>query len=292
VLLRGPSASGAEAFKLALLELVARGRLRMVETMEQSSLGDVVPARVLARGDQALPPAEPVLASVWTLYNSIPARAFADGTEGVTADELAREAQRRYRPLGQFTERIVLSVLLDRGLYAYESYRIFWLIPARRLTVTPAGAAARAELEARLEHGRAHLAEWVDREPAQALAYAALAGPAILLLTEMHPALGRLRRDHAATAGGDVAETPPGEADDAPAERDQQPADLALDLDALAGLDHVFAVIDGAVDGSGGDSGPPAGSDGGLATDDSSAGAGSGSGDSGGGDSGGGDSGD
>ena len=302
VLLHGPSASGAETFKLAVLELVARGFLKLVQVEEASTLGGQHRLDGLVRGARAKPPAEPALASVWTLYASIPTRTFVDGSEGVPVDELAREAQRRYKLLRHFVERVVMSTLLDRGLYTYEHYRIFWFFPASRLVLSPAGANARADLEARLALGREQFGRWVDADPARALGFVGLAGATLLLMSGLYPDLGRLGRhlpERTAVADGEIApyasvgdtdDDRPTEPAEAPAGGEGaagsitvaglDPAALAVDFDlsALDSLDSAFGAIDLAVESSGGDSGPgESGSDGG-----------SGGGNGGGGDSGGG----
>lgn len=302
VLLNGPSASGAEALKLAVLELVARGLLRIVEAEEAGPFGSQRRARVLVRTRGARPPTTPVLASVWTLYTGIPPRTFGEGIEGVPVDELAREAQSRYKPLRRFVERVIMSNLIERGLYTYEQYRIFWFFPASRLVLSPAGAAARADLEERLATARAQFGGLSTADPARALAFAGLSGAALLLAPALYPDLQRLGRQQPAGAADSgfvpVAATnadsdePPAGPDQAPAESEQIMPQLDLtgfdptgggftfDLGALDSLDSTFSAIDLAVDSSGGDAGA---ADSGSSSDGSS--------DSGGGDGGGGNGG-
>ena len=313
VLLHGPTASGAETFKLAVLELVARGFLKLVQVEEASSLGGQHRLNGLVRGVRAKPPAEPALASVWTLYTSIPARTFVDGSEGVPVDELAREAQRRYKPLRQFVDRVVMSTLLDRGLYTYEHYRVFWFFPASRLVLSPAGASARADLEARLALGREQFGGWVDADPARALGFVGLAGGAALLLSGLHADLGRLGHrlpERTAVADGGIAPSigvgdtdadRPTEPAEAPAGGEAAAGDFTLpgldpstfdfDLSALDSLDSAFGAIDLAVESSGGDSGPgDSGGDGGSSGGNGGGGDSGGGGGDGGGSSGGGGS--
>lgn len=302
VLLNGPSASGAEALKLAALELVARGLLRIVEAEEVGPFGSQRPARVLVRARGARPPTTPVLASVWTLYTGIPPRTFGEGIEGVPIDELAREAQSRYKPLRRFVERVIMSNLIERGLYTYEQYRIFWFFPASRLVLSPAGAAARADLEERLAMARAQFGGWATADPARALAFAGLAGAALLLAPSLYPDLQRLGHQQPAstTDSGFVPAATTINSDDRSPEPDQAPLEseqtmphldltgfdptgggFTFDLGALDSLDSAFSAIDLAVDSSGGDAGAA----------DSGSGGDGGGGDGGGGNGGGGNGG-
>jgi uncharacterized membrane protein YgcG len=316
VLQEGPNASGSETFKVAVLELVSRGALRLVEVEERGAFGRVKRTSVLAPGPKPRPPTAQPLAAVWLLYSGVPLKTFPGGVVGVAVEDFARAAVRRYRSLDRYRFEEVVSSLVDRGLFAREQYRVLWLFPAQRVVVTPAGERARADLERRLALGREQFGDWVDRDPARALAFVGLAGASVLLMNPLYPEFQRLRQQLGAgptTSAGDAAMGatyvgPYGSGDDRPSTPEEAPGDPAsidpaasglniggldlsglnlegidlsnlsfdFDLSAFDSLGSAFDAIDAGVDSGGGDSG--GGSD-------------SGGGDSGGGDGGGGGSG-
>ncbi len=276
VLRHGPRASGTEAFKLVLMELVARGVLRLARE-ERGGLFGGEPAPAPARGAGGGRPDSAVLEAVHGLY-----RAQAAKTAGpfVPIKDLARAAGSQWGGLGNFTGRVVLPALATRGLYRREEYRILWLFPASRFVPTPDGEAVRADLERLLRIGREEAGGWTGPRAGQALAFAGLAGGAVLLLQPIPPELRDLRRERqdgdggAPAASGDdggggdderPAEPEPGEP---PAgEFGDLPTDLSFDLDlgafdAFDGIDSAFATVDAGVD-SGGGGGDGGGGDGG-----------------------------
>lgn len=302
VLLHGPEASGRETFKLALLELVARGTLRLVEVGGAGGFGRGRRVSVLAPGVRPEPPAAQALASLWLLYSGVPLRLFDGDVAGVALPDFVRAVRRRYRSLDRYRFEEVVAPLVDRGLLAREEYRLLWLWPARRVVVTPAGARPRADLERRLALGRAHFGGWVDADPARAVAFAGLAGAAVLLMNPLYGDIQRLRQqygpgptlsDTAAASG--VPFVAPVD-DDRPTAPDEPADDMGsgglvnhldmggldlgalgfdLDLSAFDSLDSVFSAIDAGVDGGAGDGGGGGGGGGGS---DGGGGAGGGDG--------------
>ncbi|MDP9375790.1 MAG: GPP34 family phosphoprotein, partial [Chloroflexota bacterium] len=267
VLLHGPKARGNKVFALALMELVARGAFRIIR-------GD---QPLLMRGPRPARPDARPLAAIWDLRPA-----------GKPVADVARAAKGRYGSLRGYVEREVLAALAERGLYRREAYKILWIFPASRHVPTPAGEAARAELEAWRAAGTRGFGELVRRDPARAAAFVGLAGGAILLMEPLRPDLQALRQrlqpqrqggdggsgaDLGHTGGSDDDDREPGEPGE-PIEPVGLPAadPFAFDFDpgAFDSLDSVADAIGSGVD-SGGDSGR-----------------GDGGGDSGGGDGGGG----
>jgi hypothetical protein len=205
VLQHGPTASGQEAFKLALRELVVRGVLRIAEVEERGRLWGTRRTAVLTTGARPTPPTEQSLASPWLLFSGIPLQTFPDGVVGVPVADHVKQATRRYGAnLQRYVTEEVLSVLIDRRLYAREEYRVLWLFPAARVVLTPAGRTAQQDLARRLEVGQAHFGGWVDRDPGRALAFMGLAGASVLLMSDQYPDFQRLQRQFPPQTGGDT----------------------------------------------------------------------------------------
>ena len=298
VILNGPSASGSQAFKLGLMELVARG-VWVLETVERRVLLSKKHVALLRGGPRERMPSEQPLAAIWHLYQAL----TPHGEPGVPVEKLARAAARQYQPLGRYVRSEVLPALIERGLYQARQDRVLWVIPRTQYELTPEGESAHAELQRWLDVGATRFAGWAGSDPTQALAYAGMAGAALLLMPPLFPDLRRLR-DHTRTGDADSAyyagtTTPfyPGDDDDRaehdPGDLDPGGLDLggldlpsfdlgsidfgSLDFSSFDALDSAMSAIDSAVDsGGGGDSG--SGGDGGGGGD-----SGGGGGDSGGG---------
>ena len=269
VLLAGVKGSGKQAMKLALLELVAR-RLLAIVTVEESGRLRTSRTAVLVPGAARSQPTARSLQALLELYAQASPRTYKDGTTGVAVAELATAARKRYRTLGGYVETEVLPELARLGLYAREEYKRLGLFRATRWVRTPEGEAARADLQGRMAAGQGVFGRWVSEDPSRALAYVALAGSSVLLMSDLHPELQRLREQQRAQAGGETAAYSSGDLGD---ESEREPSSEELDTGELdvggadfGGLDlqafDGFDAIDSGVD-SGGDSGGDGGGDGG-----------------------------
>ena len=291
VLLNGPSADGAEAFKLGVLELVTRNALKIVNVEESGMLGRRKTTAVLVEGSGSNVPDNQALRSIWDLYQQQRQRTFKDGTVGVPVADLAQAASRRYKTLGKYLEQDVLPQLVEQGLYVREERRTLMIFRSTRYTLTPEGETARDDLRGRMDLAEREFAGWVRTDPARAMAFAGLAGAALLLMPALYPELqlmaGLLRPgDSGGDDGGDDADDgdaavvgaagaagTEGEGAD-PVTADSGGLDFGsaglggLDVSGLSSLDFsafdsigdAFSAIDASVDSGGGDSG---GSDGG-----------------------------
>ena len=83
---------------------------------------------------------------------------------------------------------------------APQRYRILGLFPATRWVLTPEGSAAQGDLLWRVQYGNRELGRLVDDNPTRAIAFAGLAGAAVLLMDDARPHLLRLREQLAAGA--------------------------------------------------------------------------------------------
>jgi hypothetical protein len=277
VLQHGPEADGGETFKLAVLELVTRGILKLVDVEERRAFGRTRTVPVLTPGPKASPPSEQALASVWLLYSGTALRLFGD-VAGVPVVDLAQAAVRRYKNLARYRTEEVVAPLVDRRLFERQEYRILWLWPAQRVVITPAGERLRADLRQRLDLGTAQFGDWVDREPARAMAFAGLAGASLLLMSPLYPDLQRLRQMQPppSSVGSDsTTATYTGDSTVLPSDGEGGPGwqlpDMGIDLGSLPSFDFdlsafdslssAFDAIDSAVDSGGGDSGSDSGGD-------------------------------
>jgi hypothetical protein len=275
VLLHGVDGS-TQPFKLAIIELVARRRIKLTKAEREFVFGIRRPVNVLADGDESERPAERSLLAPYRLYRDEPPATFADGTRGVKVEDFAAAARRRYKPLSAYVAEDVLPELIDRGYFVLEENRLFGLLPRRQYALTPAGEAARADLEQRIQVGQAELPGWVRDDPNRALLYVGLAGSSLLLTPMLFTDLDELRHRQAASdwsGGGEGLGTPSGSfTSDRPAPPTEGPLpelpetggldvrslDLgsidfsALDFGALSGLDSAMSSIDAGLDSGGG----------------------------------------
>ena len=251
VLLNGAAASGREAFKLALVELVTRGTL-VLRQIEGSKplMGKAKKVSVLTEGGKPAPADRPLRALMET-FQSLPAESFSDGTRGVRVEKLAEAARKRYKAIGRYVPVDVLPSLLDGGFFRTEQHKVMFVISRERQVLTEKGEQAKMELQQLMGIGRSRLREMVDREPAQALAYLGLAGAGVLLMSDIFPDLQRLfglgHMAEGAEAGW-IATSALGDSD----QRELSFEGLDFDFSAFDSLGDAFDSIDSSVDAGGG----------------------------------------
>lgn len=268
VLLHGQRVERVKAFKVALAELLARGRLRQI--------GGAT-GRLLAVRDN-ITPLPPPLQVVWDLVAAIPG---AERT-GVPLSLVGKAAMKRWgNGVASYPVREVMPQLRARGIYGQESYRILGFIPASREVLTAEGKRARAEL-VHLQHlAQQGEAGWQRVGIAGAAGFVALAGAAIFLFDTtpdilQQVALERARAMHTGASSYDTSGTSDW------SEEEAEPHDLPGaggdfgslpdfdwgNLDGLSGFDSAFDSFDsldlGSDSGdSSSDSGGDSGGDGG-----------------------------
>jgi hypothetical protein len=206
VLLWGPETGNAWALKVALLELIARGALRLVAVEHRRLLLFPTVTTVLALGPNADRPASRSLRVVLDSYPK--PRTYPDGTVGVPLETLAGAVFAQYRrrvrlrfgrfrwdsPSGGYVQSEVLPELERRGLYRRDSSSRLGLFDTTRWVLTPAGTAALEELRALTTNGRTSFAGWVQHDPEAARAYVERAGTSLLLMGGLGPSLRRLQQ--------------------------------------------------------------------------------------------------
>jgi hypothetical protein len=266
VLLNGPGASGREAFKLGVMELVARGVLVLDEPGTTATLRD---------GPRARAPSERALAAIWDVYVATPKQSWA-GRSGARLKDLGRSTIKQYGSLKGFVKQEVLPALVERGLFERREGRILWIFPTTSFELTPQGVEARTELERWLEVGRQRFRDWSSDDPRQALTYAGLLGAGMLLMPALYGDLADLRERARVGATADGGASTPVVTDD------DQTGDFDFGDFDLGGFD--FSGIDfGGFDASFSDSGGGFGDGGGSSGDGGSGGGGDGGGGGGGG---------
>jgi hypothetical protein len=253
VLLNGLDRPDTQPFKLAIMELVGRRVLKLVEIDESGVFGIRHRVNVLSEGDAHKSPPERSLAAMRQLFSEVNLGAFSDGTVGVKVEDFAAAAQRRYRPLSEFTKIEILPTLLERGYYVLEQRKFLGIFPTSRYVVTPSGQAARADLRSRMDLGEANMRGWVHDDPNRAFMYMALAGSSIFLMPMLFSDVGDLHQQQ-----GDAAYASGMGEGGADAGALNAGLDLgSLDLGAFAGLDSAVGAIDAGIDSGigGGDGG-------------------------------------
>jgi hypothetical protein len=257
--LYGPRTSKpSQPFKLAVLELVSRRVLELVE-VERSGFLRRKKIAVLSAGEGTTN--NEVLLAVQNLYIGCGKTVYPGGLVGVEVKTLAEQAGKIYSSRKGFTEAVVMKAIVEKGYFHREQRTLLKIIPYQRWSLTRSGEAARARLTVSMRLGESQFGLWMDRQPNRALAYVGLMGPAILLMEPLHPDLKRLHEVQERTGDGGS-----GISDDA-SESEDPSGDLnleGLDLDVLYDLDGTFDAIDSGVDAGGaGDGGDGDGGNGG-----------------------------
>jgi hypothetical protein len=120
--------------------------------------------------------------------------------------DIVKQSMREYgRALIGFVQNHVGPALVRRGLAEVQRTRLLGLIPTTRFVRTAAGETEKIRLENAMREARA-IPQFLDRDPAQAVALAAALGGALLLLEELQPhyrAISQAMRDRGSS--GDVA---------------------------------------------------------------------------------------
>jgi len=264
-LLYGPK-DARQIFKLALLELVARGYLELAEIEEPGRFGRSRKTTVLRHGTNRGRPESRSLGAVLSLFTGAVARPVGGRQTEMPVPDLARSARTHYGSFEGYVEAQVMPALQRRNLFERRMRRRLGIFQTLRWEPTHSGEAARAELLGSMALGEERFAGWVDLEPSQALRFLGLAGSSVLLMSPLHPDVRRLRetpearrsRDDWIAAGyvpvaGAAADDPGGERPGDGGDPGGLDLDtLSLDFGALGGLGDASSAIDSGVDSSGG----------------------------------------
>lgn len=196
VLHHGPDAKAAEVFKLALHELIGRGLLKP-DTLQQGSGRTTTRTALLQRATQTPDHLRRSLQSIMAAYDSLSAQPLREN--GVAVQELAGALRQQHEDsLSQWVTDEVVATVVERGLYTREEVKRLGLFASTNYEPSREGKAAQAELEASIKRAQDQFSSWASDEPARAATFLALAGPAVLLMPDLHDAIVRF---HGASHG-------------------------------------------------------------------------------------------
>jgi hypothetical protein len=185
LLLHGLEASPAEILKAAFRELVARGVFTISEIELHTTAG--LQRRYVVGGKPRKRQVRRPLHELVEIYDAMPARRI-DPVKAppVALTDYVGEVMRKFGGIEGYRQ-LVLSALVDRGLYKHERYRRMGLMSGERDVPTLAGVQAREELDRRLKTA-GDMPDWL-----RGVALAGLLGSAVLLVDAAYPELERLR---------------------------------------------------------------------------------------------------
>jgi hypothetical protein len=206
VLLTGPETGDAVALRAALLELVVRRSLKLTRATDRRFLILHPKVNVFSGGSNFTRRLEKPLQHILDLFLPIPRRTFADGVVGVPVKKVAREVLRQHRPsyhfvLGRRTRILnaqtyvggtILPELVKHGFYLCDVSVGGNPSAAITCSITEHGIETLSVLRDMVDEGRSSFAGWVDTDPKRAMDYVERAGPAILLLPALAPAIRKL----------------------------------------------------------------------------------------------------
>lgn len=194
VLRDGPGAKPAEVVKLAVLELVTRRVLRLVEVETRSRRGKPKSEVVIGAGARPAPTDGP-LERVATIALEAKAQTYPDGTVGIAMPAFARVFVANYKNAPKlFIEHSVLPALEARGLYSRERRKFLRVFPYTHWARTPEGDRALARLDDLTTIAERDVNEWSEREPRRLATFLAMAGGAALLVPAAYPTFEEFTR--------------------------------------------------------------------------------------------------
>jgi len=241
-----------EPLKLAFAELVARDVLQIVEAQgKRGLLGKLHPVSVFTDGPNSEVSLQRPLRAAFDLYKKAPSHSPSAGISVVAIDSLGGVVRKKYRDHRGFLKSEVMPPLVEKGLFRAENKRTLFLFPSKRFVRTPEGDTAAAEIEGWLSMNQEAFGEMASSDPKRAFRFVQQAGPAILLMKDLHPQIRELRQSVGQPTGGftDATIFPVGGSGD----RFDMPD---LDFGVFSAIDSAFDAIASGFDfGGGGDGG-------------------------------------
>ena len=187
VLRDGPNAKPAEVIKLAVLELVTRRVLRLVEVETRNKRGKVKTEVVIGAGSRPAPTEGP-LAVVARIALEAKVQTRPDGTVGIGLPAFARVFVASHKNVPKsFIDHSVLPALESRGLYRSERRKWLRIFTYTHWERTPAGDRALTQLGELTTTAERDVAEWSERQPQRLATFLAVAGGAALLVPAAYP---------------------------------------------------------------------------------------------------------
>jgi hypothetical protein len=191
------SGKSSQAFKLAMLELVARRVLEVAQADTADRPGR--PVTALFWGTESTD--NRVLLSALSSLDQCEVSTFSDGRMGLVAGAVAELCASAFGP-GQSFGGAVMSSLVEKGFLVREESSFLSLFATSRWALTGEGWSAKSRIRADVSMGEEEFGRWVDERPSEAVAFIGRVGPAILLLEPIFSDLRRLSEKHAIADSG------------------------------------------------------------------------------------------
>lgn len=191
---------GRQAFKLTLMELLARELITLRHEEQRLSFGRTRKTDYL----QISPDAQARVVGSPAFQSALAAvaQAQAKGTDA-TIPQVVQQARKSFgSDLGKFQSEQIIPALINRGLIEQYTKKRLGLFNTTRYRPTVAGETLRQEITGHLSQARA-LPSMVDHDPASAAALIATLGSTVLLVDELKPHYGRISQALNAGQGGD-----------------------------------------------------------------------------------------
>jgi hypothetical protein len=176
----------AHALKLALLEMIADGALRLTVAERRGRLGRRHKVTLLVAEPGTNGRANPVLATLLRIVQETPGESQPDGTTGHPLVDVARRATAEWQHSGGFAKAVVAESLVRRGLLTHTRKRWLGLVPHSATIRTPNGQAIARRIEDELNQ-LMKLPQGVRDDPQTAVSYASALSPVTLLLGAAGP---------------------------------------------------------------------------------------------------------
>lgn len=256
-LLHGPRGEyGTHAFKLALIELIARGNISLTKG-EEGGFFKHTSILFLGACKTCRRPESRVLTVLLDLLDNTDGRTLPNSEVAVPMAKFVRAARKKYGWPGGYTEVEVMPVLAARGLCERQERRIWMPFGIWRWQTTSSGKRAVEALEDTMSLGYQRLREWMVDDQEQALRFLDFAGSAVLLMRSLHREVSGFLGERRESTGGPVQhaldETVP-EQQRRDIERELNSLDEAnfsslnfpfyADVGTFDSLDSVFSAID------------------------------------------------
>ncbi|MBW4699887.1 MAG: GPP34 family phosphoprotein [Aphanocapsa lilacina HA4352-LM1] len=200
VLLDPDKVQGASALKVTLMDLIARGRVRVREEEHRGFLGFRSKLVFLHPNETQQPPADDP-AHIQAVFEVLHA---AQKHQGRMEYVILEAANRFSAGMYNYQMKHVRPALIARGLIASRQEKMLRVFTVTRHGPTPLGEQIQTELRGRLEQARALSTRLKACEPVEAAALLVSLGSAVWLVPDLKPHYRQLNKALRAEEGIDM----------------------------------------------------------------------------------------